>query len=327
MIKQTRVDEARYRGLHGTAILSRYQLDNVRLVPFRFQGHDWYAEEKNGVAKLELGRRKLGEKVFLEKVTREVRRGGRMMLVADISDPDIPTGTATIVATHLEDRAEPKERRAQLQELLAYVKDFAQPVVVAGDMNTSTRDMTPTSIKREIKKRLGSGEFWATQGLKYATGVGLLFDVLKGGVRLGRTQADPTVRSIRFVADNPEAGFFADLKDFRFADGGAFDFRGEPTRATKGRSGALANSNERAQKGFATTFAVERTIGATGRFKLDWFFVKPVGLTDPYAKEQPHRFAPHFGRTLEELNDSHPDRISDHNPLLVDLPFAEPPLR
>jgi hypothetical protein len=39
-------DPKRYHGLHGTAILSRFPLTNVRLIPFKFQGHDWYADEK-----------------------------------------------------------------------------------------------------------------------------------------------------------------------------------------------------------------------------------------------------------------------------------------
>jgi hypothetical protein len=127
-----------------------------------------------------------------------------------------------------------------------------------------------------------------------------------------RTQADPTVKSIPRVAANPEAEFFDDLKDFRFADGNAFDFRGERDRSIGGKDDTLANSNERGKKGFVTTFEVERTISFVGKFKLDWIFAKPRTLTDPYDKKQPHRFAPHFGRTLKPLNEGPKDRISDH---------------
>lgn len=193
-------------------------------------------------------------------------------------------------------------------------------------MNTSTRDMTPTSIGRELKKRLGNESFWVKQGIKYATGIGLLLDVVIGGVRFSRTQADPTVRSIPLVSSNPEAKFFEVLKDFRFSDGGAFDFRGEKERTVNRRERTLANSNQRGQKGFITTYEVERTIGPAGKYKLDWFFIKPPALTEPRDKEQPHRFAPHFGRTLRTLNYAGEGRISDHSPIAVDLPFAEPPL-
>ena len=38
---QIAVDKSRYRGLHGSAILSRFPLENVRLQPFESQPHDW----------------------------------------------------------------------------------------------------------------------------------------------------------------------------------------------------------------------------------------------------------------------------------------------
>lgn len=71
---------------------------------------------------------------------------------------------------------------------------------------------------------------------------------------------------------------------------------------------------------------MERTIAFVGKFKLDWIFVKPPALTEPYANKQPHRFAPHFGRTLKSLNDALKDRISDHSPIMADLPLGEPRL-
>jgi len=147
-----------------------------------------------------------------------------------------------------------------------------------------------------------------------------------GGIKYTRNQADPTVRHVPIVAPNPAAGFFETLKDFRFADGGAFDFRGEPERSTGQSNETLGNSNERGKKGFVTTFEVQRKIGFVGKLKLDWIFVKPPQLSDANGKDQPYRFAPHFGRTLKTLNYSLPDRISDHSPMIVDLPFKEPPI-
>src|ERR1051325_9012054 len=99
---QIAVDKSRYRGLHGSAILSRFPLENVRLRPFENQAHDWYKEELESVKPLEAGKRKAGELVFREKIQRQVRRGGRMMLTAEIADQRIPIGRMTIVATHLE---------------------------------------------------------------------------------------------------------------------------------------------------------------------------------------------------------------------------------
>jgi endonuclease/exonuclease/phosphatase family metal-dependent hydrolase len=323
LVSEISVNQARYRGLHGNAILSRFPLGNVRLEPFEHQPHDWYKDEMESVKPLEAGKRKAGEIVFQEKVRREVRRGGRMMLTAEIVDARLPGGRMTIVATHLEDKTKPEGRRKQLEELLARVKDTAGTVVVAGDMNTSTQDGTPLSVERLLKNRLGSKSFWIKQGLGILTGIKLP-TLLLGSLNAYRRQADPTVSSIPLVASNPEAEFFDRLKDFRFADGGAFDFRGERERSVGSKDDTLANSNQRGDKGFITTYEVERTIAFVGKFKLDWIFVRPPALTEPYDKKGPHRFAPHFGRTLKSLNDAPRERISDHSPIMVDLPLGEP---
>lgn len=320
MIENLAVDKSRTVGLHGTAILSRFPLRNPRLIRFVNQGHDWYLDEKNGISKLEKGKRKGAKLVFGEKIMREVRRGGRMMLLAEISDSSIPGGTVTIVATHLEGKSKPSERVKQLEEVLAQIKSLDGPVILAGDMNTSGSDSTPTSFQREVKKRLGSTKFWATQGIKYATGVGLLYDITVGLVKMQRTRNDPTVKSVKFVSENPEEKFFDTLKDFRFADGGAFDFRGSRNHSTGASGETLSDSNERGSKGFVSTLELK------GKFdiamKLDWIFVKPPNLTDPDDREQPYVFAPQFGRTLKTLNYTLKDRISDHNPLIVDLPLV-----
>ncbi len=321
MVRNLAVDKSRTLALHGTVILSRFPLRNVRIVRYLNQGHDWYAGEKNGVSKLEKGKRKGAGIVFGEKIVREVRRGGRMMLLADINDASIPGGELTVVATHLEAKSKPSARLKQLEEVLSQIQPIDHPVVLAGDMNTSGSDSTPTSFQRELKKRLGSTSFWATQGIKYATGFGLLYDISVGVVKWQRVKNDPTVKSVKFVSENPEEKFFDTLKDFRFADGGAFDFRGSKDHSVGASGETLSDSNERAKKGFVSTMELKGKI--TIELKLDWIFVKPAGLTDPHDREQPFRFAPQFGRTLKNLNYSVKDRISDHNPLIVDLPLAE----
>ncbi|HEX6044041.1 MAG TPA: endonuclease/exonuclease/phosphatase family protein [Pyrinomonadaceae bacterium] len=323
MLRNLAVDKTRTLALHGTAILSRFPLNNVRIVRFINQGHDWYADEKDGVSSLEKGKRKGAGIVFGEKIVREVRRGGRMMLLADINDASIPGGEMTIAATHLEAKAKPSERVKQLEEALTEIKRIDHPVVLAGDMNTSGSDSTPTSFEREVKKRLGSTKFWATQGIKYATGVGLFYDLTVGLVKMQRVKNDPTVKSIKFVSENPEEKFFDTLKDFRFADGGAFDFRGSKSHSIGASGETLSDSNERAKKGFVSTLELKGKV--TVELKLDWLFVKPIGLTDPDDRDQPFRFAPQFGRTLKSLNYTLKDRISDHNPLIVDLPTQTKP--
>jgi len=327
ILNLVKVDPARYKGLHGVAILSRYPLENVRLVPFKQQPYDWYGREKRGPSMLERGKRELGHKVFLEKTLREVRRGGRTMLVADITDARFPQGRVSIVATHLENRTTPKGRVRQLEELLDQIKGIGHPVVLAGDMNTSTEDATPTSLRREITKRVGSRNFWIKQGINYTIGFGFIRDVAIGGISRARRHSDPTVRHVPFIAPNPGSKFFTTLKDFRFADGGAFDFRGDPERSTGGSSETFGNSNERRGKGFVSTYQANTPVRFIGDYKLDWIFVKPAGLKEPNDEGQSYRFAPHFGRTLKFINEIVEGRISDHRPILVDLPLGEPPTR
>lgn len=319
MLANLAVDKSRTLGLHGTAILSRFPLRNSRIVRFAKQGHDWYLGEKNGVSKLEAGKRKGAKFVFGEKIMREVRRGGRMMLLAEIHDASIPKGALTVVATHLEAKSKPSARLDQLEEVLKEIRNIDHPVILAGDMNTSGSDSTPTSFQREVKKRLGSTSFWATQGIKYATGVGLIYDITVGLVKMQRTRNDPTVKSLKFVSENPEEKFFSTLKDFRFLDGRAFDFRGSKEHSTGASGETLSDSNERGRKGFVSTLELKGKFNVD--LKLDWIFVKPPELTDPDDRDQSYFFAPQFGKTLKTLNYSLKDRISDHNPLIVDLPL------
>src|ERR1022692_1395774 len=89
------------------------------------------------------------------------------------------------------------------------------------------------------------------------------------------------------------------------------------------RSGTLANSNQRARKGFEPTFTLKRDFGGlVGRYKLDWFLVKPF-IPRPRGDGMSYRFAPHFPMTMRDLNSAVPDGISDHAPITVDLPLSE----
>jgi hypothetical protein len=99
-----------------------------------------------------------------------------------------------------------------------------------------------------------------------------------------------------------------------------FDFRGSKEHSTGASGETLSDSNERGSKGFVSTLELKGKFDV--EMKLDWIFVKPLQLTDPDDRDQPYTFAPHFGRTLKTLNHSLKDGISDHNPLIVDLPLT-----
>jgi hypothetical protein len=240
-----------------------------------------------------------------------------------------PGGRITVVATHLEDESPPAARLKQLEEALNQIAPIRHPVILAGDMNTSAHDGIPTTVGRQFKDRFGSGKWWAEEGIMnaitYTTPYGLAAAASKTLLGFVRSVDDPTEKSLPLIGTNPEAKFFTTLEDFRFDDGGRFDFEGEPERSSNGRSGKLANSNERGEKGFVATNELGQKFGPIGEYKLDWIFVKPGKLSDSTGPNPSYAFTPCFGRTLKELNHSLSDRISDHNPIAVELPFGERP--
>lgn len=317
------VDKDKVRALHGNAILSRYPIRSARLVPFK-AGYDWFKETK--ITSLEKAKRKAAILIG-EDLLQEVRRGGRTTLFVDLDVPDAPEHRLTVAATHMENRAKPKARRQQMVELLNEVSDVHNPVVVAGDLNTTGSDGTPTSVPNMLYKRFGSTDFWTTKGVQWTTGVGMAYGASKGAIKLAGYQyrVDPTTANIPGLSANLERGLFSTIEKFHFADGKAFDFRGVPERTFNGKSGTLADSNQRLAKGFAPTFVAELTWGKVRvvRFKLDWIFVKSE-LENPRDPKGSYVFAPHFARTLSDLNNSPLEPISDHSPMTVDLPFHDP---
>lgn len=310
LANQLEVDPARYKGLHGSAILSRYPIRSARIHRL-VACYDWYGTERKEIAELEKGRRLAAREVFLERIVRELRHGNRIALIAEIAVPESPTGLLTVVAAQLEGRSPPKCRRAQMADLLLTLTNVANPVILGGDLNTTGLSAAPTSAWLEINKRLSNPDFWIRQAVFRFAIPTVIAEALLLPTNYVKNLHDPTVRDIPLFASNPESGLFRALERFRFRDGYAFDFRGEKT---------LANSNERALKGFKPTFEFARDYGGLiGTYKLDWFLVKAF-LRRPRERKGSRHFAPVYSRTLSELNRSiAKQRISDHDPIAVDL--------
>ena len=306
-----KIDPAAYRGLHGNAVLSRYPITSVRMIRLP-ECYDWYGTEKKSIAQLEKGRRWTARRLFEERISREVRRGGRMALIVELAVAEAPEGKLTVVSTHLENKCRPACRQDQMNTVLSAVKEISHGVVVAGDMNTTGTDAAPTSIRREITRRASSLKFWLGMMIRYVSPVAL--------PQLGFVPAnhfknylDPSAFHLPILLPNREDGLFQRVQRFRFADGGRFDFSGSRERTRERRAGTLANSNQRHFKGFEPTFTFERTFGGiVGRYKLDWFFVKPAS---------DRTLAPHFPATMNDVNEITGGRISDHPPITVDLPL------
>jgi endonuclease/exonuclease/phosphatase family metal-dependent hydrolase len=277
-------DPARYKGALGNAVLSRYPIKKVQVFPLKYVPFDWYEGEKEPLSLMEKMRQTGSKLVFQTEFTREVRAGSQIYFRVDLDVPELPEGTLTIINIHLEINCTPKDRETQTAEILSYMKKIKHPVVMMGDFNCAPQDLSPTSTLRVAERTLGD---------------------------------------IADIFSNPVKPLFAMIQNYRFADGGAFDFRGDPERSVNGKDGVLANSNERGIIGFKTTFRVTRPIAMViGKLRLDWVFVKSY-LKDPFEKG-PYRFAPYFGETLEELNTNFKTPISDHHPNVVDLPLQEP---
>jgi endonuclease/exonuclease/phosphatase family metal-dependent hydrolase len=323
LLEQFRVDKDGVRALHGNAVLSRYPIRDARLVPFKV-GYDWFKESK--IAPLEKTKRKAAILIG-EDLLQEVRRGGRTTLFVDLDVPEVTGQRLTVASTHLENRTKPKVRRQQMEELLEEIHDVRNPVVVAGDLNTTGSNGTPTNVANMLYKRYGSTDFWTTQGVQWATGVGVVYSASRGMMKLAGIQyrVDPTSANIPGLSANLERGLFSTVERYRFADGKAFDFRGVAERTSNGKASTLADSNERLTKGFAPTFVTELIWGKVrvAKFKLDWIFVKSE-LDNPRDQKGSYILAPHFARTLTDLNNFTPQPMSDHSPMTVDLPFHDP---
>ena len=95
-------------GLHGNAIVSRYPIRHVRLVPLR-----------NGIDKM---------------ARREKRIGRQVAMLADIQFPNL---SFTVASLHLDAQSTQAHRRSQMAGVLEHLPED-RPVLLGGDWNTST---------------------------------------------------------------------------------------------------------------------------------------------------------------------------------------------
>ena len=309
IFQKQQCDKSLYKGLHGNAIVSKFPIISTHVIRLP-EKYDWYKNEtKEHESPLECIRKFGAKAIFSQKIdSREVRHGNREALVADIKLPN--NKIVTVVTAHLEDRAFPDERLKQFKYLLENLKHIKTPIILSGDFNTSTTDTKPTSVVHEVKKRIRDPHFiLRTTGSFFIPGTP---PVLPGAAAITFSKLlqykDPFFLSIPVVFPNHERKFYTCLRKFKFDDGNIFDLSGDRKKSSNRRRGLLANSNQRHWKGFKSTYKLEKP-RVIAYFKLDWFFVKPIG----------EHFTPSNGRTLKTLNYSFPGHISDHNPITVDI--------
>lgn len=318
------VDPQRYLGLEGSAILSRFPIRGARLVRLPPK-YDWYHKEIKQISDLEHARRWTSEALFKERITRQVRRGNRMAIVADLEVPQSPTGLVTVVCPHLEDYTKAKGREEQLSFLLGEIHEISSPLILAGDFNTTGSSARPVTFRRLVLQSLKNYRFWARQVLFLIVPVPGLGYVFRAA-NYFRNYHDPTTFNLPLLFGNGSRKIFNEVESFRFSDGGRFDFSGDRNRSYRRRGKKLADSNQRSWKGFTPTFSFQRTFkGLIGRYKIDWIFAKEPPGDSTGTKKEMAAFSPHFGRTLQLVNDSLQPRISDHCPLTITLPLGSKP--
>ncbi|PIQ86198.1 MAG: hypothetical protein COV74_05850 [Candidatus Omnitrophica bacterium CG11_big_fil_rev_8_21_14_0_20_45_26] len=318
------VDPEQYKGLFGSVVLSRYPIKYAEAFPLQTQGYDWYQEEKKKTSYLENARR-VGAKLLLaSELHREIKVGGRGFFRVDLHIPGLPNDTLTVINIHLEIKCLPAKREEQIKEILGYIKDIPNPVIMAGDFNSAPTDLSPTNTVRVAERTIKNPETWASVAVNAVVPQSLLVNTSRFFSNLTKNYQNPTAKHVPFILPNNVKGMFDAIQNFRFADGRAFDFRGDKNRSTGRSDKILANSNERDLWGYKTTFQTPRTVAnIIGKYRLDWFFVKSY-LSDPLDHDGPYRLAPHFGRTLTDLNRLLKEPISDHDPSIIDIPFNEP---
>jgi endonuclease/exonuclease/phosphatase family metal-dependent hydrolase len=316
-------DPARYKGVFGLAVLSRYPIKSARCFQLKSQPYDWHSGEKEETALLEDSRRYATVVLFENEMTREIKVGGRIFFQVDLAVPGLPGDTVSVVHNHLEIKARPRGREAQLLEILSHIKGIPHTVVMAGDHNTSRVDLSPTSTVRVLERTTTDPQTWL--GVSMNALMSLPMFANSGRVVLNNLKNlhSPMATHIPVLLPNSARSLFSQLKDFRFADGGRFDFRGDRERSINRSTATLANSNEKAFKGQTPTFSVKRPIGPFGRERLDWIFIKPPPTMEGKADDS-YRLAPHFGETLSGFLKKLSPRLSDHAPCVADLPLQEP---
>lgn len=317
-------DEARYKGVFGVAVLSRYPIRNAQCFQLKSQPYDWYEGEKAQADLAEGVRRLATEIVFENQIMREMKVGGRGYFRVDLAVPSLPGDTLSVINNHLEIKARPRDREAQMEEILSYIRDIPHTVVMAGDHNSALEDLSPTSITRVFSRTTTSPQTWLSVGTNLLLAAPVAVNSGRILLNSAKNLHSPLAFHIPVLFPNKTRGLFSKVEKFRFADGGKFDFRGDRDRSINRSSAKLANSNEKALKGQTPTFSVQRPIGPLGRSRLDWMFVKPAPVAHAEGKDG-YRLSPHYGETLSGMLDGLKVKLSDHSPCVVDIPFEEPP--
>ncbi len=268
-----KLDLRDFKGLHGNAIVSKFPIKASRIVRLP-ACYDWFKEEAKLLNLPKKERiRKPAEDRLGEGIVEEMRRGGRVALIADIALN--PTNEVTVISVQLENRADPECREEQMQYLLTEIQNIRNPIILGADLNNFEGNSAPTTFQEVVVDTVTDPEVLAGKVVSTFNPFALpttIFSYTVGGYR---KKNDPTVAHVPIILKNKSAGLFKTISNFKFSDGNSFDFSGDSNLNYNRTSKRLANSNERAGKGFVETYQSKKLIGM-GKYKTDWIFVKPI---------------------------------------------------
>ena len=314
-------DPRRYVGGFGLAVLSRWPITGVEAFALREQPYDWYHGEQLRPDFVERLRRFGARLVLGTRIEREMKLGGRILFRTDVHIPGLPGNRLSVVHNHLEIKTTTAGRERQLREILNHVRRLPGAVVMAGDHNSAASDVSPTSLSRLVGRTVKDPEAWLAVAARTVAAAPDVASLVRTALNAAKNLHNPLAFHLPVVLPNRNRGLFRMIEDFRFDDGGRFDARGDAERSINGARGRFANANERYWKGLSPTFRVPRPLGPLGRTRLDWIFVK-----QPPEWQGTWRFAPHYGETLEQFDVALASPLSDHRPIVADLPLHEPPV-
>ncbi len=313
-------DPRRYRGEFGLAVLSRWPIIGAEAFPLREQPHDWYRDERLPPEPVERLRRLAARLLFRSRIEREMKLGGRIFFRIDLHVPGLPGDRLSVVHNHLEIKTTTSGRERQLREILGHVRHLPGAVVMAGDHNSALSDVSPTSLSRLVGRTVRDPEAWLSVAARTVAAAPDVASLARTALNSAKNLHNPLALHIPVIFPNRTRRLFSMIEDFQFDDGGRFDARGDAARSINGARGRFANANEHYWKGLRPTFRVPRPIGPIGKTRLDWIFVK-----QPPEWQGTWRFAPHFGETLEQFDLALAEPLSDHRPIVADLPLGDPP--
>lgn len=146
--------------------------------------------------------------------------------------------------------------------------EHSKPGHPCGRHEYNGKNGSPTSVQAELMRLVKDYPFWTRQAVNWFTPLSMHRPTPRCPSSFGGPTATPPWPIFRFSAAIPRGGYFV-ICGNQFGDEDSVDFRGLPTHSAAGREGTLANSNQRASKGFTSTFPMPRDFGGVVRRKLD----------------------------------------------------------